>query len=138
MRARISGSLISLCIFLGCSSTDDSDSTDYPGDPLATIKAQCEFSLAHKGCDGKCILDSLNINEFGGAKCPGSEEVHRQPDLESYQACLNTCAESKDCAPRGKLRECECASMCASKLSKRTQGMMAYEADCYMQLSSCQ
>jgi hypothetical protein len=124
---------------LGCSSSDQSDSTDYPGDPLATIMAQCEFSLAHKGCDSKCILDSLNINEFGGADCPGSEEVHRQTDLAPYRTCLDACTVAKDCAPQaGKLRECACAGMCASRLSKRTQGMMAYEADCYMQLPRCQ
>lgn len=127
-------------IVLACSSSDPNDTTSYQGDPLAAIRAECEFRFDHKGCDGQCTEDALNINHPGGASCPGSKGLFDDPKaLDPFFTCRNACTVTKKCSPEPITEyDCACTAQCASKLSKRLQGMLAYDGDCYRNLPRCQ
>ena len=131
---------IALSLFVACSGGENAST--YPGDALAAIEAQCTYSQAHKGCDRQCVLDSLNVNEFMGAVCEGSKPLDDVDPMvfTEYFACRKVCPSAK-CASNSAVTQfdCACDRKCAElHLSKRVQGLQAFQADCVRALPSCQ
>lgn len=130
-----------LLLVVACSCSGAESSTSYPGDPLAAIEANCTFLQTHKGCDSSCINDLLNINEFGGTVCEGSKPLDDvdPKTFEPYYTCRNACASTQCASVPKKQSDCACTRRCAElHLSRRVQGLLAYEGDCGRALPRCQ
>jgi hypothetical protein len=111
-----------------CSSSDSDDNTStYPGDAEAAIRSRCEAELTGKReCDSDCILAQLNLD------CPASKELDGSSDFSAYVKCLAACPAAKMCSSSTSraLYECDCVITCARQRTKKTQGLLAFDADC--------
>lgn len=117
---------------VGCGD-DDGDESSYMGNALSAIRAHCEQRVeSERTCESSCTLAGLN------AKCPASDSLWSDPELDSFHTCRNACAVARMCEARGKIYDCACSEKCASERSKRLQGLMAHDADCKIDLAECQ
>ena len=129
---RISLLLACLTFLVGCEGEEERAST-YAGDPSAAIIQECEAHEASGlACDGDCILARLN------ASCPMADDMWGDPELDSYQACVDTCATTLECTDGRVLRDCQCTAACAAARSPYMEGLIAHHADCLAGLAECQ